>query len=93
MLFPFQRQLVEWAWLKGRAALFADTGLGKTPMQLTWADGVVAETGQPVLILGPLAVVRQTEAEARKFRIEGVEVVRDSSGTARIQVCNFEIAS
>lgn len=92
MLFPFQRQLVEWAWLKGRAALFADTGLGKTPMQLTWADGVVAETGRPVLILGPLAVVRQTEAEARKFGIEGVEVVRDSSGTARIQVCNFEMA-
>jgi len=92
ILFPFQRQLVEWAWLKGRAALFADTGLGKTPMQLTWADGVVNETGRPVLILGPLAVVRQTEAEAVKFGIDGVAVVRDSLSANRIQVCNFEMA-
>lgn len=92
MLFPFQRACVEWAWHKGRAALFADTGLGKTPMQLTWADGVVNETGRPVLIVGPLAVVRQTEGEARKFGIDGVEVVREPGSNARIHVTNFEMA-
>ena len=59
ILFPFQRDLVRWAVRKGRAALFADTGLGKTFMQLEWAR----LTGERTLILAPLAVARQTVRE------------------------------
>lgn len=69
-LFGFQRDLVEWALLKGKAAIFADCGLGKTPMQLVWAENVVRKTNKPVLILTPLAVSHQTIAEAHKFDIE-----------------------
>lgn len=54
-LFPFQKSLVEWSIRKGRAAIFADCGLGKTPMQLVWAENVARKTGKPVLILTPLA--------------------------------------
>jgi ERCC4-related helicase len=53
-LFDFQQSLVTWAIRKGRAAIFADCGLGKTAMQLTWAENVVRHTGKPVLILTPL---------------------------------------
>jgi superfamily II DNA or RNA helicase len=59
-LYPFQREVVEWAALKGRAAVFADCGLGKTPMQLEWARLVSDHAGGPVLILAPLAVGAQT---------------------------------
>ena len=52
-LFDFQKSLVEWATLKGRAAIFADCGLGKTPMQLVWSENVVRKTNKPVLILTP----------------------------------------
>jgi hypothetical protein len=55
-LFDFQKYLVEWSLLKGRNAIFADCGLGKTPMQLVWADSVVRHENKPVLILTPLAV-------------------------------------
>jgi len=58
-LFPFQRDLVQWTLKKGRAALFADTGLGKTAMQLEWARHVSARMSR-VLILTPLAVAQQT---------------------------------
>ena len=61
-LFPFQRALVEWSIRKGRAALFADCGLGKTPMQLVWADNVARHTGQRVLIVAPLAVCARSGA-------------------------------
>ena len=69
-LFPFQRALVEWATRKGRAALFADCGLGKTPMQLVWAENIVRHTNGRVLIVTPLAVSHQTVREAEKFGIE-----------------------
>jgi len=67
MLFPFQRDLVRWAVRKGRAALFADTGLGKTFMQLEWARLVGAER---TLIVAPLSVARQTVREAHKIGLE-----------------------
>lgn len=79
MLFDFQKSLVEWATLKGRAAIFADCGLGKTFMQLTWAENVRRKTGKPVLILTPLAVSYQTVTEGHKIgvdvshRREGIE--------------------
>lgn len=62
-LMPHQRDLVKWALRRGRCAIFADTGLGKTRMQLAWADEVNKATGHNVLILAPLAVAAQTVAE------------------------------
>jgi hypothetical protein len=88
-LFPFQVSLVTWAIQKGRAAIFADCGLGKTAMQLTWAENVVRHTGKPVLILTPLAVAAQTIREGEKF---GIECHRSSDGTipGRIVITNYE---
>jgi hypothetical protein len=88
-LFDFQRALVEWAIRKGRAAIFADCGLGKTPMQLTWAENVVRHTNGRVLILTPLAVGAQTIREAEKF---GIEAARSHKGEtpAPIVVANYE---
>lgn len=91
-LFPFQRACVEWACGQGRAALFADTGLGKTFMQLAWADAVRRETGGRVLILAPLAVGPQTVREARRFGIDGVAFARmpEDAGDATICVTNYD---
>jgi hypothetical protein len=69
LLFPFQRDIVRWALRLGRAALFANVGLGKTAMQLEWARHVADHTGAPVLILTPLAVAPQTVREGEKFGI------------------------
>lgn len=88
-LFPFQRSLVEWAIRKGRAAIFADCGLGKTPMQLVWAQNVVERTCKPVLILTPLAVGAQTVREAEKFGIESKQS-RDGTIPAKITVTNYQ---
>jgi hypothetical protein len=87
-LFPFQADLVAWALSQARAAIFADCGLGKTLMQLVWADQVAQHTGGRVLILTPLAVSAQTIAEAEKF---GIEAVRSRDGKAsRVTVTNYE---
>jgi hypothetical protein len=88
-LFDFQQALVEWALEKGRAAIFADCGMGKTPMQLVWAENVVRKTNGRVLILAPLAVAGQTVREAAKF---GIEARRSHDGTAHpgITVTNYE---
>ena len=88
-LFDFQRALVEWAIRKGRAAIFADCGMGKTPMQLVWAQNVVEQMNRPVLILTPLAVGHQTVREAEKF---GIVAQRSTNGKpARgITVANYE---
>lgn len=79
-LFDFQAHLVEWAVRKGRAAIFADCGLGKTAMQLVWAENVVRKTNRQVLILTPLAVAPQTIREAGKFGID----------LAKITITNYE---
>jgi len=88
-LFPFQRSLDEWAIRKGRAAIFADCGLGKTLMQLVWAENVVRKTNKPVLILTPLAVGSQTVREGGKFGIE-CKQSRDGSIGSKIVVSNYE---
>ncbi len=88
-LFPFQRALVEWSVLQGRAAIFADCGLGKTPMQLAWAENVRRHTGKPVLVVTPLAVGAQTEHEAHKFGIDAA-VSRSGAITAGITITNYE---
>jgi DNA modification methylase len=68
-LFPFQEFIVKRALKAGKYAIFADCGLGKTLMQLSWADQVALHTDKPVLVLAPLAVVEQTKQEAVKFGI------------------------
>lgn len=66
-LFPFQRKIVQWACAKGRAAIFAGCGLGKSIMQLEWSTRVVGQAGGKVLLLAPLAVAGQTVREAERF--------------------------
>lgn len=88
-LFDFQKSLVDWSIRKGRAAIFADCGLGKTPMQLVWAENVIRRENRPVLIITPLAVSAQTIREANKFNIEA----RRSKGEGPIRgiiVTNYE---
>jgi hypothetical protein len=68
----FQSHLIEWALRQGRGGTFADCGLGKTLMQLVWAENVYRKTNKPVLILAPLSVSSQTVEEAAKFDIEAV---------------------
>lgn len=75
--YDFQRHLIDWATNQGRAATFADCGLGKTLMQLVWAENVHRHTNKPVLILAPLSVSAQTVEEAEKF---GIEAVRSQDG-------------
>jgi len=70
LLFPFQEAIVRWALSRGRAAIFADTGLGKTFMQCEWAYQVSLHTNKPVLIFAPLAVAKQTVENAAEFGIE-----------------------
>lgn len=88
-LFPFQREIVLWATRMGRAAMFADCGLGKTPMQLVWAENVIKHSSGRVLIVCPLAVSHQTIREAQKF---GLEVVRSIDGTPQgsLTITNYE---
>lgn len=88
-LFDFQKALVEWSLRKGRAAIFADCGLGKTAMQLAWAENVVRKTNKPVLIMTPLAVASQTVREAEKFGIDA-SASRDGTIHGNITVTNYE---
>lgn len=88
-LFDFQKSLVTWAINKGRAAIFADCGMGKTPMQLTWAENVVRHTNGNVLILAPLAVSGQTVHEAEKFGIE-CKRSRDGKPHGKITITNYD---
>jgi len=88
-LFDFQRSLVEWSVRKGRAAIFADCGLGKSAMQMTFAQNVVEKTNGRVLVLTPLAVAPQMVEEAAKF---GIEAARSNDGKpiGKITVTNYE---
>lgn len=90
-LFPFQRDIVRLAAKLGRFCIWADCGMGKTPMQLTWARLACDHTGGRVLILAPLAVSHQTVREAEKFGIDGVAFAAHPSDTdARIVVTNYQ---
>lgn len=92
-LFDFQAAIVDWAVRRGRAAIFADTGLGKTAMQLAWADQVHRHTQQPVLILAPLCVAQQTVRESARIGINGVCYARTKALAidARVVVTNYEL--
>jgi len=88
-LFGFQRYMVDWAIRQGRGALFADCGMGKTPMELVWAQNVHKHTGKPVLLVTPLAVGFQIEQEAHKFGADA-SVSRNGSIPASITITNYE---
>ena len=68
-LFGFQAVIVKWALARGRAAIFADTGLGKTFMQGEWCHRIVLHTNSPVIIFAPLAVAKQTVENLSEFGI------------------------
>jgi len=87
-LFEFQRDVVKWGCKRGRAALFEDCGLGKTPQQLAWADQVA--TRGPVLIVAPLCVGSQTMKEGEKFGIKTTPVTCDAEVVPGINITNYE---
>lgn len=92
--FPFQQEIIRWALKKGRAALFLDTGLGKTLIQLEWARHVAAYTGRKVLILTPLAVAHQFVREAAAMDLQAAycrsQDQADASDAAVI-ITNYEM--
>lgn len=90
MAFDFQKFIIEKAVRKGRMAVFADTGLGKTLIQLSIAENIVRHTNKKVLILTPLAVAFQFILEAEKIGIDGVEYSKDGKHTKKIVICNYE---
>jgi len=88
--FDFQKYIIEKAILKGRTAIFADTGLGKTLIQLSIAKNIINHTNKKVLILTPLAVAFQFILEAEKLCIDDIEYSKDGKHTKKIVVCNYE---
>lgn len=91
-LFPFQWSIVDWALRRGRTALFAECGLGKSGMALAWANAVRRHTGRPVLILTPLAVAPQFVTEATKFGVDAVVHCQSQSDviSSSIAVTNYQ---
>jgi len=88
--FDFQKHIIEKSVKKGRYGVFADTGLGKTLMQLSIAENIVRKTNGRVLILTPLAVAFQFLIEAEKIGIDSIEHSKDGKHTKKIVVCNYE---
>lgn len=88
--FDFQKYIIEKSVEKGRIAVFADTGLGKTLMQLAIAKNIINQTNKRVLILTPLAVAFQFILEAEKLGIDDIEYSKDGRFTKKIVICNYE---
>lgn len=88
--FDFQKFIIEKAIKKGRTAIFADTGLGKTLIQLSIAKNIVNHTNKKVLILTPLAVAFQFILEADKLGIDDIEYSKDGKHAKKIVICNYE---
>lgn len=88
--FDFQKFIIEKAVRKGRIGVFADTGLGKTLIQLSIAKNVIQHTNKKVLILTPLAVAFQFILEAEKLGIDDIEYSKDGKHTKKIVICNYE---
>ena len=89
-LYDFQKDIVRWALKKGKADIFADCGLGKTAMQLSWSHQVNKHTNKPVLILAPLSVAEQTKREADKFGYTAKVVTEQSECINGINITNYE---
>ena len=88
--FDFQKEIISRAVKKGRMAVFADTGLGKTLIQLSIAKNIINHTNKRVLILTPLAVAFQFILEAEKLGIDDIEYSKDGKHTKKIVICNYE---
>lgn len=89
-LFDYQKYVSEYAIKKGRCAVFLDTGLGKTIIELTIAKNYIQITKKPVLIITPLAVAFQFIKEAKKFKIDDIQYSKDGTYQSKIVVCNYE---
>ena len=90
MAFDFQKHIITKAIEKGRVGVFADTGLGKTLIQLSIAKNIINHTNKKVLILTPLAVAFQFILEAEKLGIDDIEYSKDGKHTKKIVICNYE---
>lgn len=90
MLYPFQAAIVRWALRRGKAALFEDCGLGKTPQQLEWANQVHRHTGGNVLIFAPLAVASQTQREGEKFGVPVTICATQDDIRPGVNITNYE---
>lgn len=90
ILFDYQKCLVKWSLKLGKSAIFANTGIGKTFMQLEWARNVFEYTNKPILILAPLAVSRQTIEEAKKINIDVKYCKEQSEIINGINITNYE---
>lgn len=89
-LFPFQRDLVTWSLRRGRAALMAGTGLGKSLMELAWGDAIARATGGMILLFAPLAVASQMLREAAKFGIPARMVTCQAECAPGINITNYQ---
>lgn len=89
-MFDFQKYIAEYAIKKGRCAVFLDTGLGKTIIELVIARNYNISTNKPVLIITPLAVAFQFIKEAEKFGIDDIEYSKNGKYSSKIVVCNYE---
>ena len=89
-MFDYQEYVTRYAIEKGRCAVFLDTGLGKTVIELAVAQNYVEHLNKPVLILTPLAVAFQFIKEAEKFGIGDISYSKDGKFTTKIVVCNYE---
>jgi len=93
MAFDFQKDLIQWACKKGKAAVLIGCGCGKTIIQLSWAELVHKHTGGDILIIAPLSVVHQTKREAEKFGILPVNVCRTQADVKHgLNITNYEMA-
>lgn len=88
--FDFQEHIISRSIKKGRIGIFADTGLGKTLIQIAIAENIIRKTNKRVLILTPLAVAFQFIDEASRIGVFDIEHIRDSRMTKKIVVCNYE---
>lgn len=89
-MLPHQRDIAAWALRRGRAAIFAGTGLGKTVMELVWGQKVAEHTGKPVLCFAPLAVSAQHIREAEKFGLHAEIARRSDECKAGVYVTNYQ---
>jgi hypothetical protein len=89
-MFDYQQYVSDYAIWKGRAAIFLDTGLGKTLIELVIARNYIQATNKPVLIITPLAVAFQFIREAEKFHIDDIMYSKDGKFNTKIVVCNYE---
>lgn len=88
--FDFQQHIITKALKKGRIGIFADTGLGKTRIQVTIAENIIRKTNKRVLILTPLAVAFQFIDEAESIGVDDIAHSKDGKLTKKITVCNYE---